>query len=99
MQVIRRLQVIALSREEVESRVAGLTGAASEVRDVLPSLLLAAITATHHIYTTGDTTTYTTKVSPTLLHIYTNIAMWSSLKQCYSYERVDNTYLGRSVMD
>ncbi|KAF2350899.1 Nucleoporin interacting component Nup93/Nic96, partial [Trinorchestia longiramus] len=52
--VIRRLHLIALDRSEVEARVSGLVGVASEVKEVIPALLLAAITATHHIYTSSS---------------------------------------------
>lgn len=54
VEVLKRLQLIALSRAEVDARVAGLTSVASEVKDVLPALLLAALTSTHHIYTSSS---------------------------------------------
>uniref|UniRef100_A0A6A7FYE9 Nuclear pore protein n=2 Tax=Hirondellea gigas TaxID=1518452 RepID=A0A6A7FYE9_9CRUS len=59
VEVIQRLQLIALTRDEVETRVSGLTSVASEVKDVLPSVLLAAITSTYHIYNNSTASTKT----------------------------------------
>ncbi|XP_042864457.1 nuclear pore complex protein Nup93-like [Penaeus japonicus] len=50
LEVLKKLRIIALSRDEVESRVAGVASHGSEVRSVLPHVLLAAMTTTHKLY-------------------------------------------------
>jgi len=50
LDVIRRLGVIATTPQEVDTRVRGLSALAPQVRDTMPHLLLAAITATHKLY-------------------------------------------------
>jgi len=44
LDVVARLQLVALTREEVEPRVRALQGAQPEVREVMPALLVAALT-------------------------------------------------------
>ncbi|XP_045581798.1 nuclear pore complex protein Nup93 isoform X2 [Procambarus clarkii] len=50
LEVLKKLRIIALSRDEVETRVAGVSAQGSEVRSVLPHVLLAAMTTTHRLY-------------------------------------------------
>lgn len=50
LEVLKKLRIIALSRDEVESRVAGVASHGSEVRSVLPHVLLASMTTTHKLY-------------------------------------------------
>lgn len=50
LEVLKKLRIIALRRDEVETRVAGVGALASEVRSVLPHVLLAAMTTTHRMY-------------------------------------------------
>lgn len=48
--MLKKLRIIALRRDEVESRVAGVATQGGEVRSVLPHVLLAAMTTTHRLY-------------------------------------------------
>lgn len=50
LEVLKRLHVIALRTDEVETRVNGMSAYGSEVRNVLPHVLLAAMTTTHRLY-------------------------------------------------
>nr|XP_053627918.1 LOW QUALITY PROTEIN: nuclear pore complex protein Nup93-like [Cherax quadricarinatus] len=50
LEVLKKLRIIALRRDEVETRVAGVTAQGSEIRSVLPHVLLAAMTTTHRLY-------------------------------------------------
>ncbi|XP_042209657.1 nuclear pore complex protein Nup93-like [Homarus americanus] len=50
LEVLKKLRLIALRQDEVEARVAGITAQGSEVRSVLPHVLLAAMTTTHRLY-------------------------------------------------
>lgn len=50
LEVLKRLHIIALRTDEVETRVNGVSAYCSEVRYVLPHVLLAAMTTTHRLY-------------------------------------------------
>lgn len=50
LEILKKLHIIALRRDEVDSRVAGVTAQGSEVRSVLPHILLAAMTTTYKLY-------------------------------------------------
>lgn len=49
-QVLKTLRIIALRRDEVESRAGGVSALGGEVRSVLPHVLLAAMNTTHRLY-------------------------------------------------
>ncbi|KAK3874045.1 hypothetical protein Pcinc_020989 [Petrolisthes cinctipes] len=50
LEVLKTLSIIALRRDEVESRAAGVSALGGEVRSVLPHVLLAAMNTTHRLY-------------------------------------------------
>jgi len=54
LEVLKKLRIVALTREEVELRVASVSTLGSDTRAVLPHILLAAMTITFKLYRSGQ---------------------------------------------
>lgn len=49
-QILKRLKIVALAKDEVECRVTAMPSFGLEVKTVLPHVLLAAMTSTYRLY-------------------------------------------------
>ncbi|RXG72254.1 Nuclear pore complex protein Nup93, partial [Armadillidium vulgare] len=50
VKILKRLKIVALAKDEVESRVTAMPSFGLEVKTVLPHVLLAAMTSTYRLY-------------------------------------------------
>ncbi|KAB7503673.1 Nuclear pore complex protein Nup93 [Armadillidium nasatum] len=50
VKILKRLKIVALAKDEVESRVTSMPSFGLEVKTVLPHVLLAAMTSTYRLY-------------------------------------------------